>query len=319
MATPTGPNSISKRDHAAEKHLAVSRRAARFAGIREKRDEGVLSEEIFQVSQALILCGLPYQPTTERHFTRKARLGDGSTVAVTFSTALEAAMPYGSDRTLLHFLMDRAVKTGSRFVSWETATEFLNTMNLATGGKNRRDLRERFRRIAGLTIGVERKTADSYSGRVMPIIGEYHLPTSIDVRAETNGSAMLPLTDKIVYGVEIDDKFFKDLLAHHVPVPAEIIRATRKQSQLQDLVVFLYWRCYAAESTSLIKWEYLRQQVWQDDKKERRIRERFVEAIACLRTLWPEVNAEALSTGLSVGKPRAGRYLLVEATNTRRL
>jgi hypothetical protein len=307
------------RDHATEKHVALSRRAARLAAIREKRDDGTLSQEIFQVSQALILCGLPYQPTTARHFTRKARLADGSTVAVTFSTALEASMPYGSDRTLLHFLMDRAVKTGSRFVSWETATEFLETMNLATGGKNRRDLRERFKRIAGLTIGVERKTADSYSGRVMPVIGEYHLPTSIDVRAEVEGTSLLPLTDKIVYGVEIEDKFFKDLLAHHVPIPAEIIRATRKQSQLQDLVIFLYWRCFAAQSTSLIKWEYLRQQVWQDDKKERRIKERFAEAITCLRTLWPEVNAEALSTGLSVGKPRGNRYLLVEANNVRKL
>jgi hypothetical protein len=170
-ATPKKPLE-DKRDHAVEKHMAITRRAARMADVRQKRDDGLLSQELFQVSQALILCGLPYQPTTERHFTRRARLGDGSTVSVTFSTALEAAMPYGSDRTLLHFLMDRAVKTGSRFVSWETATEFLNTMNLATGGKNRRDLRERFRRIAGLTIGVERKTADSYSGRIMPVIGD---------------------------------------------------------------------------------------------------------------------------------------------------
>lgn len=113
--------------------MFLSRRAGRFAGIREQRNDGSLSQELFQVSQALILCGLPYQPTTERHFTRNARLADRSTVAVTFSTALEAAMPYGSDRTFLHFLMDRAVKTGSRFVSWETATEFLSTMNLATG------------------------------------------------------------------------------------------------------------------------------------------------------------------------------------------
>jgi hypothetical protein len=38
-------------------------------------------------------------------------------------------------------------------------------MNLATGVKNRRNLREPFKRIAGLTIGFERKTAASYSGQ----------------------------------------------------------------------------------------------------------------------------------------------------------
>jgi hypothetical protein len=39
---------------------------------------------------------------------------------------------------------------------------------------------------------------------VIPVIREYHVPTSID------------------------DKVFKDLQAHHVPIPAELIRATRK-------------------------------------------------------------------------------------------
>ena len=47
----------NQRNHAAEKHLALSRRAARLAEIREKRDDGSLAQEMFQVSQALILCG----------------------------------------------------------------------------------------------------------------------------------------------------------------------------------------------------------------------------------------------------------------------
>jgi len=149
-----------------------------MASIRADRDTGVLAAELFQVAQALVLCGLPYQPTSVRHFTRKARLADGSEVSVTFSTGLEDGMPYGSDRSLLHFLLDRAIKAQSRFVSWETATEFLNTMHLALGGKNRRDLRQRFERIRGLTIGVKRKAPTGTSTKLMPIIRQSHLPTS---------------------------------------------------------------------------------------------------------------------------------------------
>ncbi len=315
----TPSSAKATRDHAAEKHVALGRRAAKMASIRADRDTGVLAAELFQVAQALVLCGLPYQPTSVRHFTRKARLADGSEVSVTFSTGLEDGMPYGSDRSLLHFLLDRAIKAQSRFVSWETATEFLNTMHLALGGKNRRDLRQRFERIRGLTIGVKRKAPTGTSTKLMPIIRQSHLPTSVDVNAEQGGQGSLSLTTDLVYGVEIDELFYADLLAHHVPIPAQIIRATRKQSQLQDLVIFLYWRCYAAQSTSLIPWPYLKQQLWQEDKQSWRIRERFAQAIVTLKILWPELEAEALKTGLMVGPPRNGHYLLPEATNTRQL
>ena len=38
-----------------------------------------------------------------------------------------------------------------------------------------------------------------------------------------------------------------------------------------------------------------------------------------LKILWPELQAEALKTGLMVGPPLNGQYLLPEATNTRQL
>ena len=319
MAVAKKATKAPKRDYAKERHLALNRRAGRIVKVREGIADG--DREMWQVSQAIILCGLPYQPTDTRHITRTARLADGSTVAVTFSTALAAPMPYGSDRTLLHFLMDRAVKSGSRFVSWETATEFLTTMHLALGGKNRRDLRNRFERIRGLTIGVQRKmAAGSSSTKLMPIIRQSHLPSSVDISAEQDGQGSLALgTPGLVYGVELDELFHADLLAHHVPIPAEILRATRKQSQLQDLMVFLYWRCYAAQTVSLVPWAYLKQQLWQDDKQSWRIKERFAQAIVALRVLWPDLEAEALKTGLMVGPPRHGHYLLPEATETRQL
>jgi hypothetical protein len=50
---------------------------------------GTLSGDLYQIAQALVICGLPYLPTSKTKITRKARLGDGSIIAVTFSTALE--------------------------------------------------------------------------------------------------------------------------------------------------------------------------------------------------------------------------------------
>ena len=307
------------RNRKVEDHLSKSRQAAALAKVRIDRDANGGEEEIFQVAQALILCGLPYEKTDQTKITRSARLADGSVVDVTFSTGLKAGMPYGSDRSLLHFLFDKAVKSDSRFVSWETATEFLQMMNMAQGGKNRRDLRQRFLRIRSLTIGVERTTQYGTTSDLMPVIRHSHLPTSVDVRAEQRGQSLLPIGSDVVFGVEIDPGFFADLKRYHVPTPAAIIRTTRNKSQLQDLMLWLHWRCYAANKSSLIKWEYLRMQLWQDDKTSRRIKVRFTEAITALRIIWPELQAEALKTGLMVGPPLRGRYLLAKGAAARQI
>jgi len=88
----------------------------------------------------MVLCGLPYNPTTETRIIREARLGGGYTVTVVFGAGLSAEMPYGSDRTLLCRMVDKAIKSQSAFVSWETATEFLRDLRMVNSGKNRADL-----------------------------------------------------------------------------------------------------------------------------------------------------------------------------------
>ena len=238
----------------------VSTNLVEVAG--QMRGEG-LSGELFQVAQALILCGLPYQATDKTRITRQARLGDGSRLKVTFSSSLDIGLPYGCDRSVLHFLLDRAVKKRSRFVTWKTASEFLEAMGMQHGGKNRRDLRDRFLRIRALTIGVERSGPTSDT-QIMPVIRRSRLPHSILAEA----SQVTPSTisaDEL--GLEIDPLFFEELVAHPVPVPVEILRATRSKPQLQDMMLFLYWRAYAAAGPSVIPWKELREQLWQDDSK----------------------------------------------------
>lgn len=307
------------RNRSQEDKDAKARLIDTLAELRGKRDAGEFEDDVMQISHALILCGLPYTKTSETKITRSARLADGSTVYVTFSTALQAGMPYGSDRSLLHFVLDRAVKSGSRFVSWKSASEFLEAMHMAAGGKNRRDLKDRFERLRGLTIGVERTNDQGSSTSIMPVIRKSHLPTSIDVRTEERGQELLPISDSMVYGIELDEQYFAELKKYHVPTPAAIIRSTRNKSQLQDLMIWLHLRCYAAERVSIIPWEYLRQQLWQEDTNVWRIRTRFAEAITALRVIWPELQAEATKKGLKVGPPRDRKYLIPRGGAIRRL
>ena len=190
-------------------------------------------------------------------------------------------------------------------------------MRMAQGGKNRRDLRERFLRLRGLTIGVERKTLTASESEVMPIVRRSRLPTSLERKAEQRGQR-LKLNDEM-FGIEIDEVFFDELMRHHVPVPEELIQATRRQSQLQDHMLFLCWRCYAAQSASVIPWTYLRQQLWQADSNEWRIRQRFSRAIRVLRVIWPQLRAEATTKGLCIAPPEGGSYLTPGAEARREL
>ena len=57
-------NSV-KRDRAKEDVASRSRFASKLAELRQLRDDGVLSEDLIQVAQAMVLRGLPYNPTKE--------------------------------------------------------------------------------------------------------------------------------------------------------------------------------------------------------------------------------------------------------------
>ena len=43
-------------------------------------------------------------------------------------------------------MVDKAIKSQSAFVSWETATEFLRDLGMVNSGKNRAGLKMRYRR-----------------------------------------------------------------------------------------------------------------------------------------------------------------------------
>jgi hypothetical protein len=314
---PVAPKKAS-RDRAAEDQASKGRFVETLANLRQMRDAGELSEDLIQIAQAMILCGLPYAPTKENRVIRRARLGDGSAVQVVFSTGLSSEMPYGSDRTLLYWMIDKAIKTNSSFVSWETAAEFLRDVGMVNSGKNRADLKARYRRLSGLTIGIERTRAGSEQSFLAPLIEESRLPSSVDIREESAGNRLLPL-DKFVFGFKLNDRIFRDVLSHHVPVPLKLLQETKRKSQLQDYMLFLYWRCYAAQSETVIPWKNIREQLWQGDSNLRRVKGRFAEAITALKVLWPQMQAEAQPKGLWIAPTAQGMHFLAEKQHVRRL
>lgn len=305
---PITQRKLAGRNRAAEKTVAKGKQALRLGQLLDDRNTGKLGDEVIKIAQAMLLCTLPYSATTENHISRTARLGDGSTLTVTFSTGIsDVPLPFGSDRKLLAWVFDRAINSESPMIAWESAWEYQKEMGLKRSGKNNKDLRERFHRISGLNINIERKDASGVAGKNFSIIDTYHLPPSITGRKVNPDQRSLGYSDEVPelppapFGISINQTLFHDIRKHHVAVPRGLWLQARGNSQVQDMVLWLYYRCYAAKTESVIPWSALAEQFPQD-KNPRRARQHAKEAIAQLRLLWPGVRVEATTSGIWVDK-----------------
>ena len=182
------------------------------ADLRLKRDAGQLDEK-WQVAQSLMLCGLPYDQISEKHWVRRARLADGSILRVTFvATEKDVPLPFGQDRGPLYFVMNKALKTyreiereldadpryaliphledtelnrrrleraafldQARFVAWKTATEYTTLMG-KKGGSSRESLKDRLVRLRHCAISIVRETAHGDETLLTPIIKSSRMP-----------------------------------------------------------------------------------------------------------------------------------------------
>jgi hypothetical protein len=294
-----------RRDYRSELKNSRTELASKMVMLREARLEP--TPEIIVTAQFLIFMGLPSRSTPDRVIRKSTRMADGSQIVVTFTAMHEdVKLPYGSDVNMLHWMINRAIQTGSPFVSWETAQEYLSWMNLSKGGRTLKDLRARFERIAGLAITVQRTNSTDVETFVMPIVRASRLPKS--VKAQKNVSIDRAEAQKQTQprGLMFDESFFKDFIAYNVPMLKALLLLVSERPQLQQYIGFLGWRSWAASSPTLIPWANLREQLWHGDSNERRIKQRFKETIQALRIAWPELQAEARPKGLWLAPPLKG-------------
>jgi len=146
------------------------------------------SPEVIVTAQFLIFMGLPISRITERSIQKSTRMADGSRVVVTFTAMDEGVdLPFGADVEVLHFLINRSIQSNLPFVPWRTAEEYIEWANLRQGGRTLKQMRERFKRIAGMSITVQRTDSSEVETFRMPIIRASRVPKSIKRQDECAG------------------------------------------------------------------------------------------------------------------------------------
>lgn len=297
------------RHYEREQSVAMERTVERLAGIRASRDRGELGEEVIKLAQALILCTLPYRPTKERQFVRKARLSDGSTLIVTFTAGINGIdMPFGADRDLMAWLFDKAIASETPWVSIKNASEYLNETGRARNDDRVKELSQRLKRISGLVIGIERRAEKDSQTLMLPVVASSNLPHNLraEMDAEDSGQGELPGI-KEPFGIKLEERFFKDIKRHFVAIPRRLwldLQGVKGGPALKDLLTFFIYRCYCAENESVIPWAGLREQFPQNDSNPGRLKENVKRALTQLKILWPEARVEVLKEGVWVNKAK---------------
>ncbi len=310
------------RDYAKEKEAALVRSIGRVVELRDDRDTGALGDEVIKMAQALILCTLPYRPTDDRQVFRTARLSDGSTLKVTFTAGLTGvSLAFGNDRTLMAWLFDKAINSDTPFVTIKNAGEYFRDTGKTRNGKRVKELAERLRRLTGLIIGIERIVAGRTQTVMLPVIAASNLPNNltITIDAEENGQSSIPGLENR-FGIQLEERFFQDIKNHHVAIPRRLwarLQGQQGSPQLQDFMTFFVYRCYCAQSETIIPWDSLRQQFPQDDTNRRRFKQNIAKAIRHLRLLWPEARIDVLKEGVWVN--RSTSQLLPEDPTKKRV
>jgi hypothetical protein len=312
------------RNYSVEKNAGRGNLALRMVEVKEARLEAS-TMELMLIAQIMVFCGLPYRRSSDRRIVRKARTGKGSTVTVTFQAMVDGVdIPFGSDRTLLHWVTHHALMTRSAFVPLSSASQFLRDMGMSTSGQNIQRVKEAFRRIASVAIVVMRDSDNSVNTQqiIMPIARAAALPKRLRKRDVSQQISLLPeeesAGDDEPAGIRLDDAIFREFSNFHVPTLRKLLEVTRESPQIQDYMMFLQWRSFSAREESLVSWSQMREQMCQDDSNPYRMRATFQEAIEALRIAWPALNATAETRGLRIGPPLKGEQFLVDGAQRKR-
>lgn len=240
---------------------ALLKRVERAVSIREALDEQQRVEAI-RTARVLAMAGLPKRRSTANSVTRTLRLGANMWLRVTYAATEGNELPFGADRFVLAGIQHLAIKQDSPIVLFSRVGELLNTFDLSEDGRTLALLRQRFRRISGLSVRLLFGTSyeeldEAVEGEQLFIVRRFSLPTRKALKNKKAGQLLLPNAHP--YGVILSADFWNYLSdrSNRLLVPLELLKLFVDRPIGWDYLCFLVARCGAAQTTSEVPHEAL--------------------------------------------------------------
>lgn len=245
-------------------------RALTFAEQLSLAEERKARVEVLRLARAVALAGLPKKRSSKRTLTRTMRLGADFWLRVTHRAGEDNELPFGEDRFVLAGVQHLAIENNNPVVFFDRVGQLLSMFGLGQSGRDLARLRDRFKRLSGLSIhlafaGSEEDLGDGLSGEQIFVIRKYALPSRHDLKAEQTGQTLLPAVPGDVelrdspYGVVLSEDFWGYLkqTSNRLLVPLELLRLFIDRPTGWDYACFLVARCGSALSASTVPHEAL--------------------------------------------------------------
>ncbi len=282
--------------------------------------------EAIRTARALAIAGLPKQRCHTRDLSRTLRVGSDLWLRVTYSAQEGHELPFGEDRFVLAGIQHLALEQNSPTVLFDRVGTLLSTFGLSEDGRTIARLRQRFLRLAGLTVRLafgrtEHALEESAAAEQIFIIRQYSLPTRKDLQLEHAGQLTIPGAHP--YGVVLSADFWNHLSEskNRLLVPLELLKLFLDKPTGWDYLCFLAARCGAAKTTSKVPHEALmslfRDTARQSDRSIIRGLQRYHHEI--LRATGGRLNAELVEDGAfpsSGGRPKKRWALIVRPSQS---
>jgi len=300
-------------------------RAGQVVGIAEHIEQADHLEAI-RTARALAIAGLPKRRTRERDLSRTLRVGADLWLRVTYSAQEGHELPFGADRFVLAGIQHLALEQNSPTVLFDRVGTLLKTFGLSEGGHTIALLRQRFTRLAGLSVRLvfgraENKLHENILTQQIFIIEQYALPSRKDLHSEQAGQLTIP--GAYPYGVVLSHQFWAHISdsQNRLLVPLELLKLFINKPTGWDYLCFLTARCGAAQRSSKVPHEALvslfRDTERQSDRDIIRALRRYHREI--LRATGGRLNAELVEDGVfpsSGGRPKKRWALIVRPSQS---
>ncbi len=282
--------------------------------------------EAVQTARALAIAGLPKRRTHARDLSRTLRVGADMWLRVTYTAQEGHDLPFGEDRFVLAGIQHLALKHNSPTVLFDRVGSLLQTFGLNEDGRTVARLRQRFARLAGLSVRLafgssEAELKEHVHVEQVFLIQRYALPSRRDLQIEQAGQ--LTFHRAYTYGVVLSGDFWNHLLKtrNRLVVPLNLLKLYIDKPTGWDYLCFLVARCGAAKTSSRVPHEALvslfRDTDQQDDRHVIRRLQRYHREI--MHATGGRLNADLVEDGAfpsSGGRPKKRWALIVRPSRS---
>lgn len=301
------------RDEKATRLATLTPIKRRREAVREHLAEPFDAKDRYHVHSVLALCGLPYKKPPEGEGDYVREYGRSSLVVQAgylkdpnTGKMLKQGLPYGPKaRLLLLHICTMALRQNSYEIEVaDSMSAFIRELGFEVTGGARGTIaqfKEQLHRLAAARMQIGLWRGDKTTTiSTQPIEAfDVWLPSDPDQKTLWNTKLYM------------DEKFFRTLKDHALPVDIRAMRAFAHSAKQIDIVLWLVSRLKGLEKATPIGWDSLKEQFGREImSRDRKFRQSFADDLKAIQEVYPNIRMSLSEKGITL-YPTDGKTLLV--------